>query len=144
MKRRLFTLCSALSLLLCAAVCVLWVRSYGHWAGAIPFGEPPRYLLMSAPGRVVFRQLSPGGVEGDLVAARGWAFFGFAAYSPQVGASALVSLLTESVSCRWRNLGPWSEYTRDDGSEGRSARLAGTGLGAWARAEPPAFPARLR
>ena len=26
--RRLFTLCSALSLLLCLAVCVLWVRSY--------------------------------------------------------------------------------------------------------------------
>src|SRR5215208_4961837 len=28
MRRRLFTLCSAGSLLLCAAVCVLWVRSY--------------------------------------------------------------------------------------------------------------------
>ena len=28
MARRLFTLCSALSLLLCVAVCVLWVRSY--------------------------------------------------------------------------------------------------------------------
>ena len=27
-RRRLFTLCSALSLLLCVAVCVLWVRSY--------------------------------------------------------------------------------------------------------------------
>src|SRR5687767_9332047 len=29
MRRKLFTLCSAVSLLLCAAVCVLWVRSYG-------------------------------------------------------------------------------------------------------------------
>jgi len=29
MRRRLFTLCSALSLLLFAAVCVLWIRSYG-------------------------------------------------------------------------------------------------------------------
>ena len=28
MRRRLFTLCTALSLLLCVAVCVLWVRSY--------------------------------------------------------------------------------------------------------------------
>src|SRR5687768_14703719 len=28
LARRLFTLCSALSLLLCVAVCVLWVRSY--------------------------------------------------------------------------------------------------------------------
>jgi hypothetical protein len=31
MRRRLFTLCSAVSLLLCAAVCTLWVRSY--WVG---------------------------------------------------------------------------------------------------------------
>ena len=41
--RRLLTLCSALSMLLCAAVCVLWVRSYwrpdsllwkeAHWRG---------------------------------------------------------------------------------------------------------------
>ena len=30
MARRLFTLCSALSLLLCIAVCALWVRSYRH------------------------------------------------------------------------------------------------------------------
>jgi hypothetical protein len=29
-SRKLFTLCSAASLLLCAAVCVLWVRSYQH------------------------------------------------------------------------------------------------------------------
>jgi len=39
MRRKLFTLCSAISLLLCVAVCVLWVRSYwfynhlhrSHW-----------------------------------------------------------------------------------------------------------------
>jgi hypothetical protein len=31
MIRRLFTLVSAVSLLLCVATCVLWVRSY--WAG---------------------------------------------------------------------------------------------------------------
>ena len=30
LARRLFTLCSALSLLLCVAVCVLWVRSYSR------------------------------------------------------------------------------------------------------------------
>ena len=28
LARHLFTLCSAVSLLLCVAVCVLWVRSY--------------------------------------------------------------------------------------------------------------------
>ena len=31
MTRRLFTLCSALSLLLCAAACVLWVRGYSEY-----------------------------------------------------------------------------------------------------------------
>ena len=31
MKRRLFTLCSAVSLLLCIGVCVLWVRSRRHF-----------------------------------------------------------------------------------------------------------------
>jgi hypothetical protein len=36
--RHLFTLCSALSLLLCVAVCVLWVRSYfrADWVPLIP------------------------------------------------------------------------------------------------------------
>ena len=29
MRRKLFTLCSAISLLLCAAVCVLWARKHG-------------------------------------------------------------------------------------------------------------------
>ena len=36
LARRLFTLCSAVSLLLCVAVCVLWVRSRGH---ALPRGD---------------------------------------------------------------------------------------------------------
>ena len=36
-RRRLFTLCSALSLLLCVAVCALWVR--GCFAGDIFFRE---------------------------------------------------------------------------------------------------------
>jgi hypothetical protein len=40
LARRLFTICSAVSLLLCVAVCVLWVRScYGvdglHWVSAV-------------------------------------------------------------------------------------------------------------
>src|SRR3954464_6050827 len=63
MKRKLFTFFSALSLLLCAAVCVLWVRSYfvaysprfpSGWATsrrgnlsvdtAYPLGTWPRFL----------------------------------------------------------------------------------------------------
>src|SRR5687767_2734807 len=39
LARRLFTLCSGLSLLLCVAVCVVWVRSY--WATDFVWrGEP--------------------------------------------------------------------------------------------------------
>lgn len=30
-KRRVFTLCSAMSLLLCAGACLFWVRSYSTW-----------------------------------------------------------------------------------------------------------------
>lgn len=44
MRRRLFTLCSALSLLLFVAVCALWVRSYWRqdelwWAGRNPVAQ---------------------------------------------------------------------------------------------------------
>jgi hypothetical protein len=42
LARRLFTICSAVSLLLCAAVCVLWVRSYDvdvfNWFATVPDG----------------------------------------------------------------------------------------------------------
>ena len=32
-RRRMLNLLTLLSLLLCVAVCVLWVRSYWHWDG---------------------------------------------------------------------------------------------------------------
>src|SRR5688500_13674928 len=35
LARRLFMVCSAVSLLLCVAVCVLWVRSYSNWDRAV-------------------------------------------------------------------------------------------------------------
>ena len=39
LARFLFTLCSAISLVLCAALCVLWVRSYHWWdRGAMHWG----------------------------------------------------------------------------------------------------------
>src|SRR4051812_36410916 len=51
MKRKLFTFFSALSLLMCAAVCVLWLRSY-----RIP--AKPRFpavdLNFGTPGRTVW------------------------------------------------------------------------------------------
>src|SRR4051794_21240423 len=51
MKRKLFTFFSALTLLLCVAVCVLWVRSYWRdenrwgdefsWSATVPDPEYP-------------------------------------------------------------------------------------------------------
>src|SRR5687767_7307809 len=54
MARRLFTLLSALSLLMCVAVVVLWVRSY-RIEEAICYGSSASgrcYLLMSDRGQV--------------------------------------------------------------------------------------------
>ena len=39
MRRNVFTLCAALSLLLCAATCTLWVRSIDHM-GAVERQAP--------------------------------------------------------------------------------------------------------
>jgi hypothetical protein len=53
MRWRLFTLCSALSLLLCAAMCVLWARSYGL-ADQLLWQRSDRALWVhSARGRMV-------------------------------------------------------------------------------------------
>ena len=61
MRRRLFNLCSAASLVLCVTVCVLWARSYGPDGGRN--GQPdslrltrsePLYWFVSYPGRLVF------------------------------------------------------------------------------------------
>src|SRR5438067_11811333 len=60
MRRRLFTVLSALSLLLCAATCVLWVRSYFREDGAyVDRGDVGRsdytFCLQSASGGLMFR-----------------------------------------------------------------------------------------
>ncbi len=69
LARHLFTLCSAMSLLLCLALCVLWARS--HWVqdvvGLSGTGEAGRtsYVLASAGGRVgVERQVRLAGPAG--------------------------------------------------------------------------------
>ncbi len=49
MRRRLFTLCSALSLLLCVAVCVLWARIYLTDGDALQSNER-RSVLFSVRG----------------------------------------------------------------------------------------------
>jgi hypothetical protein len=76
MRRRLFTFCSALSLLLFVAVGVLWVRSYRvsdrvgwyeqHWAGdrlcAGGIG-----VMHDSGGVMVFRLSRRGELDGDLL-----------------------------------------------------------------------------
>ncbi|MDB5173458.1 MAG: hypothetical protein JWN51_2231 [Phycisphaerales bacterium] len=55
MLRRLLTPLSALSLLLCVGVCVLWVRSYGHWEWAAYQDRGGRtFTVTSRLGAAVF------------------------------------------------------------------------------------------
>src|SRR4051794_41641162 len=73
MRRRLFTFCSALSLLLCVAACVLWARSYRGYrvADRVPVrlaGEPWR--LLSIDGWVVLDNQPL--VAGAYEAGRAW------------------------------------------------------------------------
>jgi hypothetical protein len=59
-RRRLFTVCSAVSLLLCVATVVLWVRSY--WVGEAMYREGPSYRLavLSSKGQCsAFRTTYP-------------------------------------------------------------------------------------
>src|SRR5687767_14684684 len=66
MRPKLFTLCSAVSLLLCAAVCVLWVRSYGliDWVQWTDHRHFPG--VASSDGRMIYSyQFWPDGVGGN-------------------------------------------------------------------------------
>jgi 4-amino-4-deoxy-L-arabinose transferase-like glycosyltransferase len=56
MRRRLFTLVSALSLVLCVATCVLWARSVGH----------VEYVFWSSPGHMA-EMKNPDGVLGLIL-----------------------------------------------------------------------------
>jgi hypothetical protein len=62
-KRRLFTILSALSLLLFVAVCVLWVRSYrNHWIGdqfPIGVGQHRWELRSQGGGLTLYRIEGP-------------------------------------------------------------------------------------
>ena len=61
MKRRLFTILSAMSLLLFVAVVALWVRSYGVEYSVFWARERKTYHVVSFDGRIGFRAL-PWGV----------------------------------------------------------------------------------
>ena len=56
LARLLFTLCSATSLMLCVAVCALWMRS-GHTADTVQFARGHELDLYSAEGRLTVRVL---------------------------------------------------------------------------------------
>ena len=90
LARRLFTLCSAVSLLLCAAVCVLWVRSYAT-TDHVVWGDGRR-LLMSVSGRVVLVTSSPDIAYGGAPPAVGWSALGFGRHRRQYARGHSVSL----------------------------------------------------
>jgi hypothetical protein len=91
MLRRVFTLLSALSLLLCAGACVLWVRSYYVWYAWDWDDAGTRHTVGSSGGRVFYDHVTPGsarsrpvGFHSNLVGStRGsvlaptWSFAGF-------------------------------------------------------------------
>lgn len=73
MRRRFFTLCSAVSLLLFAAVCVQWVLSYDSsfsWVSILPFG---RFSGISAEPGVLTAHYSPeqSGIQRETIHQRG-------------------------------------------------------------------------
>src|SRR5688572_10735000 len=83
--RHLFTLCSALSLLLCVAVCVLWVRSY--WLkdtvrlyDRLPGGRRiyTGEHVYSDRGRITLTRFDP--VWRTLGGKEGWSVGGFGRY----------------------------------------------------------------
>ena len=69
MKRRLFTILSALSLLLFMAVVVLWVRSYWWWDDVFYRGKGHLYSLTSVSGRVA---VIVNEVADDVAPEQGW------------------------------------------------------------------------
>ena len=97
--RRLFTLASAVSLLLCLAACVLWVRSYGikdgiwWWRSSGDPTWPRRSEVLTYEGRIIYYSITgpaPGvegwGYDSWVIAPSGWnnpvadptrTFFGF-------------------------------------------------------------------
>jgi hypothetical protein len=90
LARRLVTLCSAASLLLCVAVCVMWVRSYATTDSMV--SGDGRRLVMSVSGRVVLVSSSPDISYGGAPAAEGWSVLGFGQYRRQYTRGNSVSL----------------------------------------------------
>ena len=69
MKRRLLTILSTLSLLLCVTVVALWVRSYWRWDSLASRGEQHLYTLDSGSGHVGVAANRQAGTAGRKFAA---------------------------------------------------------------------------
>jgi predicted Zn-ribbon and HTH transcriptional regulator len=84
-RRRLFTLSSAVSLLLCAAVCVMWVRSYFRYdTAALGTGtnrplDRRDYHVLLARGRIAFlvKTFQIRSIPLAGIAEQGWSFESF-------------------------------------------------------------------
>jgi hypothetical protein len=96
MLRRLFTIASAVSLVLCVATCVLWVRSYSRYEGvaAYPSARGDGYMLCAYRGRL-YASVVPEAGAGDL-----W----FAATSDpyEPGQSFAFDRGRDALGLRWR------------------------------------------
>lgn len=77
-RQPLFTLCAAVSLLLCVAVCLLWERSYRLTDQVVWRSPRGLYAVGTASGAVV-AQLNPG--EPQSAAYHGWQYLRMNAYT---------------------------------------------------------------
>jgi hypothetical protein len=119
MRRRVLNFLTALSLLLCVAVCVLWVRSYRltdqlHRVSAGGFRG-----IGSASGYVVV-QLNPGDTSGYSPARDGWTYLRMQPYSAPSYAVAFGNLDPVRTFGTWE-LGGLGWYTVRDRNGMRTA-----------------------
>ena len=79
LARRLFTLCSAASLVLCVTVCVLWARSYGD-ADEFDITPPPEQrVAYTSRGRITVATVDGGWNLNEHDHDRSWLGFGSSA-----------------------------------------------------------------
>src|ERR1044072_3367312 len=79
-RRLLAIIYTAISLLLCAAVCVLWIRSHIN-GDSFSLGRWLRYSLDSQRGALSLSPTSPPFYEGINFISREWSVLGFELYS---------------------------------------------------------------
>jgi hypothetical protein len=138
MKRRLLNFLTALSLLVCVAACVLWVRSY--WlTDQLQWVSPGGFRgIGSASGSVVV-QLNPGDTSGYSPAQHGWTYLRMQPYSAPSYAVAFGHLDPVRTFGTWQ-LGGLGWYTVRD----RNGRRTATGVAPFylLAAATAALPAR--